>query len=418
MASASTPNHEGRPRSGSFLNKGKASHGGNGSLESEAAAAAVAAVAVAAAFAAAAAVAPALAQDAGAIKSEEQAVFSNQLFDGRGLDVPWILTRERPTGSAQAAGAGPAATTGTPEQPEPSLDRLSASDLSGYSPQVLMLQSRLNAVRPPGVPPIELTGRLDYQTLAFPGAILGDDLQILSDRLKRIEALAKNEAVPDSPGDGQGPSWDAALRKAREALQAFNRLALQARAPGRIDRRLLLDLSRRQKEAERWSSIAWIEGDKLRLRVESRFMTPDLLATLESLPEPEAAKQGYLRAGKARQRLIKSIESDDARELGELTSASWRSRFQEARRTLGSCQRRELVLDRSLRLYAAIPYALAEIENARTAPRRWLDGIALRWFPHSRRAEDAGTRRQRRRELEAAFLLIAREASTAFARGS
>ncbi len=341
-----------------------------------------------------------------AIKSEERAAFSNSLFDGSGVDVPWVLTRGPQAAPAAAAGAGPvgASAAAPPERSGLSLDRLSASDPTGYSPQVLILQSRLNADRPPGTPELRITGRLDYQTLAFPALILRADLDSLSQELGRLPPAG-------GPGKAKGTPWTTALQKARTAIDSFARAALSARDPSRIRPSLLRELSLRQKEAERWASIAWLEGDLSRLGVESRFLTPDLRATIKSLPEPAASRDDYLRAGETRRRLLASLEHDDKTDARLLESAGWLAHYRSVRQAIADNQRQELILDRSVRLYAAVPYALSELAAPQPAPKRLLEKLTVRFFPDSRRAKEIETRLRRLRQIEGAFLQIAAEKS-------
>ncbi len=341
-----------------------------------------------------------------AIKSEERAAFSNSLFDGSGIDVPWVLTRGPQAAAAPGAAAGtPSIPAAAPsERPGLSLDRLSASDPTGYSPQVLVLQSRLNAARPPGTPELRITGRLDYQTLAFPALILRADLSSLSQELARLPPAGGTGQAKEAPGA-------TALQKARKALDSFARAALSARDPSRIRPSLLRELSLQQKETERWASIAWLEGDLSRLHVESRFLTPDLRATIKSLPEPPPARDAYLRAGETRRSLLKSLEQDDQTDARLLESARWRAHYKSVRQAIAVNQRQELVLDRSVRLYEAVPYALSELAAPQPAPKRLLERLTVRFFPGSRRAEEIETRLRRLRQVEGAFLRIAAEKS-------
>ena len=203
---------------------------------------------------------------------EEQRELMKRLFEGQGGEQSRTL--KQPEGGPQGQGAGqpggPGAVAGSS-----AYDRLTELNPSGYSPEVLALQSALNAQRPAGSPKLIETGRLDYATLAQPSFALRADLakQDLSLSARRAWALARalgrerefsNEQYSDkgvqmmlerAAGSAKLPvrleRRRAALQKAKDAIGDFEREAARMQNPASINRAALRTLSIKQKEASR-----------------------------------------------------------------------------------------------------------------------------------------------------------------------
>lgn len=131
--------------------------------------------------------------------NEERVEILNNLFEGRGSGSKAIIRR------MQKSSPGQSPTTTLTEN---FYNRLSASNLSGYSPNVAALQSQMARENIPGAPPLIVTGYLDKKTLSYPAYAMKFDLSNLKLRLNQEEslALAKELGISISARQAKDPA--------------------------------------------------------------------------------------------------------------------------------------------------------------------------------------------------------------------
>ncbi|MBI4422409.1 MAG: hypothetical protein HY554_01700 [Elusimicrobia bacterium] len=359
------------------------------------------------------------------LAEEEQRELIKQLFEGRGSESNKVLTQdEAPGRSGERGGPGAVGFAGA-------YDRLSELNPSGYSPDVLSLQSALNAQRPPGAPKLVESGRLDYATLAHPvyglrhhlgrqeGSLkaqrawelaraLGRERELRAEQCSdpsvqaKLEADAKGRAVP-----ARLERRRAALDRARAEVEQFQRAALALRDPASITRAGLRSLSTRQKEAARWLMIADLEGDLHRLESESAFWTPELEGLVRSAPAPEPARRAFLARGGAARTRLAGIRAFDEAALAVLLSQDYAARWSEMERQLAQANALRRGLSRDLLLLTRVPPALHAARRPASGWRAWLEPWVRRFAPSSAWAREAERRERRGSAWLEAFSLVA-----------
>lgn len=345
------------------------------------------------------------------LAEEERREAMRNVFEGRSGGEPRTLTAREDSRRAPDAG------TFDDSIIRPGIyDRLSAANPAGYSPQVLALQSSLNAQRVPGSPALAETGRLDHATLLHPAHALSYDLRRLQSQWRLQKAWASPEGsggngtfhperparpgrLPGNPGAGREPSQRfqtrrRALERAARAIEELRASAEPARDPSKITQGMLQTLGLKQREAARWISVASLEADRQNLELLRDFWSPELIRRIEAAPAPEAARRAYMHQGRLLRERLSRILGADARALAELRLPDPRTAAEKARPILESVQPLRKDLPEHIQLFSSLPALLASRTETRPGRRSLLRRWALRLAP------DGSCARRRRREWE------------------
>jgi hypothetical protein len=307
-------------------------------------------------------------------------------------------------------------------------DRLGAGNVRGYSAQLMSLQSSLNARRPPGIPPLVETGKIDYQTLIFPAHAMAYDIVNLDERLKRemwrwLEhrahrpLTAQEQSDPDIeakilrqfPGDKPSrlTTRGAHVLRARSALASFRLAADQARNPQGITRELIIELGQKQKAAARWITAAALEEDLTRIDEAEGFLTPQLLATIQSVAITPTIREAYTRQGHELKSRLARNKSDSQEALALLTSDIWSRELDHIDRLMSHSRALKGSIFRDIDDYSRIPYRLVDKEDLRPRWRKWLEEFALQYAPRTQYSRSLARARKRKEILCEIFRTIA-----------
>ena len=355
------------------------------------------------------------------ISNDEKREILRAIFEGKSAESSKVLTGKA---DDKAPGGAPSATSFNGLY-----DRLSAGNLRGYSPQLVALQSALNARRPPGAPALVETGKLDYATLAYPAHAMAYDVDNLEKRLRaeRILALAGAAGVSLTERDWHDASLEAKLaarvpagkisprlkrrtelvEKVRAALAAFSAAAMKATNPSSITRGLLVELGVKQKEAARWIAVAALEEELSRLEPLENFPTPELLAEIDAVPVAPAERDAYKRRGEALRAAVARIKANAGKALGLLESDAWAGALAEVDRLVAENRSLKRNLGRDVEDFSRVPFLVADSLMTQPRWREWLDDFAVKWAPSLPYSRAAALRRGRLARSLVAFGLIA-----------
>jgi hypothetical protein len=328
------------------------------------------------------------------------------------------------------------ATDGKPPSGKPSTasfngiyDRLSVGNLHGYSPQLMAMQSALNARRAPGAPALVETGKLDYATLSYPAYAMDYDAGNLEKRLRaeRLLALAQLAGKTLSARDLEDPDEEAKLAasasadklparlkrraelaaRARAALAAFSAAAARAKDPNAISRALLVELGAKQKETARWIAAAALEEELSRVDELADFLTPELLAAVAAAPAPPDEREAYKRRGEALKASVAQVKANAEKALGLLESDAWAGSLAEVDRLVAENQGVKRTLSRDIGDYSRVPFGVADSLLTQPRWRNWLDDLAVKWAPSLSYSRAVAFRRGRLARYMNVFGLIA-----------
>lgn len=367
-----------------------------------------------------------MSRDTDQIADEEQSELLKTMFEGKGSQSSKIITQEEHLKDPDKGGVAPGGLSGN------YLDRLSDTNLRGYSPQVQSLQSEMNRRRPPGAPKLIETGRLNHETLSYPRHSMLWDLQRLERRLRyeRAWALAKAlgrekdfteeqlldpaveaELVAQALGRGKSVSprfmrRQGFLQKAAAAVKSFERAALPAKDPLQITRGLLASLGASQKEAARWITAAGLEEELQRLDLEEGFLTTELLDAIERCPVDAAARQAYKSRGAEFLKKVKALKTNDEQAVKELENDAWLSRIGAIEKLLEENVALRRNLTRDLQAYVRTAFHFAATAEDRPRWRQILDGYIRRLSPGSSYAKRSAARERERSFLRDIFVKI------------
>lgn len=357
------------------------------------------------------------------MSGEEQQEIIKSLFEGKGGMSGKVVTQlEDGKSDAGAVGAGAFAFASPAGLGY--YDRLGAGNLRGYSPQLMGIQSALNARRPPGAPRLIESGKLDYATLSYPAYGMRYDFGNLERRLREQQAwylsktlgrkVSAEEAARPELAAKLGPQAAsfgrrlAALEKAAAAMRDFDQAALAAQDPDKITRGLLLSLGGRQKEAARWLTIASLEEEVQRLESEEGFMTPDLASAIAACPVEEGSRQAYAKRGEAYAKLLAELKAQVQQALAILYAPGWEARAAEAEQLAASGAQKRKDLPRYARDYVSTAYNLAMLHRPQPRWRQVLDDLVMRWLPNTEQGQALIRRSGQKRLLIDVFEKIAR----------
>ena len=366
------------------------------------------------------------AKDSGLLKKqgedmaeEEKRELLKTLFEGQGGQSSKILTQQMEDKKANGPGAVGAGGGGLGSS---YFDRLSQSNIRGYSPQLQAMQSALNSRRAPGAPKLIETGKLDYETLSYPAYGMKFDIENLEKKLRYETnyALAKMLGVDgqykaddlldpaveqklkaQAAGKPLPPGFERrlkALQAARAALAEFSQAALAAKDPAQISRQLLMTLGGRQKEAARWITVASLEEEAQRLEPDLGFLTPELVQTINSCQAAPEVRGSYVRRGEAFQSAVKTLRDSDEAAIAALQADDWQARIDAIQGALAQAGPLRKNLLRDIEDFRMTAYRFYQATDTRPGWRRTVDGYAVRFLPGSGYAQ--GLRRaDRSREL-------------------
>jgi hypothetical protein len=329
---------------------------------------------------------------------EERNEIIKSMFEGKSAAGGNVLTQ-------QMTGGGKAPTSEVFNSGY--YDRLSAGNLHGYSPQLQALQSSLNARRVPGAPKLIETGKLDYETLSYPGYGMRFDLDNLRKRLsyERAWALAKLlgrekefsqsqlqdpsilallEKAAGEKGGGLSRRFakrQAALERAAAAVAGFDSAALPAKEPMNITRALLSSLGGRQREAARWITIAGLEEELQRLDLQEGFLSPELEDQIARCPVSEDLKIGYKRRGQEYLRGVKELKARDEAATAALERDDWLEHMETTERVLAEAGTLRRGLSEKISDYVAAAYRLSSLVSTKPYWRQAIDSWLMRVLP-------------------------------------
>jgi hypothetical protein len=346
---------------------------------------------------------------------EEQRELLKNLFEGKGGMSGQVITGEAPEGKpADEPGAAPAAAAGLAGG---WYDRLSAGNLRGYSPQLLAMQSALNQRRPPNAPKLVETGKLDHATLAYPAFGLRWDAGNLEERLRRerVLALAALSRATLTARDWKDPGLEArlaakadaarlpprlaaraaSLARAAAAIADFESAAAAAKDPSKITRRLLVELSHKQREAARWITIAALEEDLSRVDADEGFLTPELLAAVDAVPAPADMKAAYKKRAESLRDAHARVKSNAEAALAALKGDAWASSLAEVERLMAANRGLKSGLSRDIAVCRRAPFGVTEALKVQPRWRVMLEDLAMKWAPSLAFSREASSRRGR-----------------------
>ncbi|MBI5631713.1 MAG: hypothetical protein HY921_12615 [Elusimicrobia bacterium] len=361
---------------------------------------------------------------------EEKREIIKTLFEGQGSQNNRIITQQKPSqasGSAQGASGAPSTLSSG------YYDRLSRSNLRGYSPQLQTLQSALNQRRAPGAPKLIETGKLDYETLSYPAYSIRHDIRILEMKMRlsknyawakalglerrylpeqlldsvieaQLQAQAAAKGIKESPRQAKRQS---ALENAASALREFEAAAQPAQDPEKITRSLVIALGAKQKEAARWIALASLQEELERLDQERDFLTPELLDLIGRLPLGAADLSAYKRRGADLKEKLSALKARDELAIRLLESESWLSDLSRADALIARNSGLGQALGRAASDYAAVPYRLAGAIKPKLRWRELADNFIMRFLPGSARARALKREEALKEKLKDVFLKIA-----------
>jgi hypothetical protein len=353
--------------------------------------------------------------------NEERVEILNNLFEGRGSGSKAIIRRMRQGSS--------------PQSPDTTLtgnfyNRLSASNLSGYSPAVAALQSQMARENIPGVPPLVVTGYLGYKTLSYPSYGMKFDVSNLKLRLNEEEALAlakelgikiSNQQAKDPatffsllskaqkkgislPRDFQVQSKT--IARAEKAIAAFDEFALKGQNPKEITLEFIRRLGNLQKESSRWINAAFLEGEISRILKEEKNLSPQLREAIAACPVTDQERGEYLQRGQNFFDRLNALNLSDSKALTDLVN-HWPQKSAEADRLMqGSSQiRPHLFTD--VEDFIMVPYRLSSIFQPEPRWKSWADKIAREFFSWTAYGQKLKALDGERKTLKNVFLSIA-----------
>ena len=357
---------------------------------------------------------------------EEKREIVRTFFEGKGNQSNKIITQEEKESHHTEAPGGSSSLASS------YYDRLSLANLRGYSPELQALQSALNSRRAPGAPKLIETGKLDFATLSYPSygmrfdignlerglvrernfalaRLLGREGSFTAEQLEDPALSARLER--EAGGKKLNERFERrrqALERAALAVREFDASAALSRNPAAISRGLLGRLGEKQKEASRWITAAFLEGELSAIAAQEGFMRPELLAAISAEPLPEGAKAAYRRRGEEFKGRLAKLKADDEKACGLLESSGWAANIGEIGRLLdeGAVLRKDL--NQNIGDYVSAAFRLAGLSGAKPRWREWLDRCAEFLFPESAYARGVAGSKARREIMRDVFAKIAR----------
>ncbi|PCI40716.1 MAG: hypothetical protein COB53_00030 [Elusimicrobia bacterium] len=368
------------------------------------------------------------------LDNEDRQAVINALFEGVDSQRSGKLSRTDNAGRwAQQKGIGPGGTAGPGERVDASAqlyDRLGSGNVTGYSPDVMTLQSELNRRKAPGAPNLIETGKLDYPTLRHPYYGLRYDIDRLTAamRLHRAWSIARTLGKEYSQKDlanpkiqaeleqlaaekGEDPGFArrlAALEKAENALAAFDREANKTKRHKGITRGRINKLSSLRQDAARWIAIASLEETIQRLSAQQGFMTQPLRAAVAQVPVAQEERSAFLNAGTELERQLK--EGITKGLLATALLSGGPENWAEAQKLSGEVRAVSKRLPRVIQNYRDAPLKAAEGTQQATGWRVKIDELMLEYLPNLAYSKRLKRKRDDAENRVAAFLRFAKQA--------
>ena len=356
------------------------------------------------------------------MSEDERREILRNMFEGKGGESEKILKMNSDGGKPPSDKPSTASFNGI-------YDRLNAGNLRGYSPQLMALQSSLNARRPPGAPALVETGKLDYATLSYPAYGMNYDVGNLETRLRRerILALAKLSGRTLTARDWADPDMETKLggkdsadkllprfvkraelaAKARSAMEAFLAAAAKSKDPNKISRALLVDLGAKQKEAARWIAAAALEEELSRVDELADFLTPELLAAVDAAPCPPEERAAYKKGGETLKATVAQVKANAEKALGLLESDGWAASLADVDKLVADNRDLKATLSRDIADYSKVPYDVRDSLLTQPRWREWMDDFAVKWAPSLSYSKSVAYRRGRLSRYMNVYGLIA-----------
>ncbi len=355
--------------------------------------------------------------DAKMMDEEKREILKN-MFEGQGGMSNQIVTPKSPGKPG-------------PGIPPDYYDRLSRLNLSGYSPQVLAIQSALNQHRVPGAPKLAETGKLDYETLSYPAHAMRYDLDTLQAHLRlqqdlelsrlagldgrytaaqllnpKVEEELKKKAVGYKPS-ARMESRRQALERADSAARDFEAAAEPAKKNSLITPSLLIALGERQREAARWITAASLEGEIQDLENVEGFLSPELRTAIDGCPLPAPMREAYKRRGEDLSRTLAKMKSNAQDSLRRLESPDWQRDAGAITAVLAqnAAWRKNLALH--IQDFTQTPWRLRAFDQNRPRWRRMLEDALRHYLPTTSWGRRLNRRQAQRESLKDIFIKIA-----------
>ncbi|MEK7656704.1 MAG: hypothetical protein AAB412_03040 [Elusimicrobiota bacterium] len=329
---------------------------------------------------------------------------------------------------------GPSGGLGAASAGSGSYDRLSAANVSGYSPQVQAWQSEMNRSLVPGAPRLVETGRLDHATLRHPVYALDHDIRKLesSFRAQRASAQARSlgqearlragdladekvQAELDRSAGGKDFLRHAARRRkalaaASKARDIFSARADEAKEASRVTAALVKELSRLRREAARRIAAAAALEEMDLLEGAGPVLSPRLRETIARTPVEEGLRVRYLLRGEGLERARQETLGRLAQGLELLESSGEQEKLDEAGRALGAARIEARGLLRLMEEYSLVPERLSALGPAPSGFKDRIKARLARFLPNARFARAWREQGEERRSLEEAFRRVAASA--------
>ena len=354
--------------------------------------------------------------------NEERVEILNNLFEGRGSGSKAIIRRMQQQSSSSQS---PATTlTGN------FYNRLSASNLSGYSPNVAALQSQMARENIPGAPPLIVTGYLDAKTLSYPAYAMKFDLSNLKSRLNQEEslALAKELGISISGRQAEDPATLSSLlekaqrkgisvpkdfqiqaetlSRAQKAIEAFEKFAQQGQNPKKITLGFIAQIGNLQREASRWINAAFLEEEISRILKEEKSLSPQLKEAIAACPVSAQEKGEYLQRGQNFFDKLNALNLSDFKALTDLVN-HWPQKSKEADRFIQKSAQMRPHLFTDIEDFVAVPYRLASLSQPEPRWKSWANKIARDFFSWTSYGKHLKALDSQKQTLKNIFLSIA-----------
>ena len=340
------------------------------------------------------------------LDNEDRQAVINALFEGPDSQRSDKISRTDNAGRwAQQKGIGPGGTPGpggTVDASAGLYDRLGSGNVTGYSPDVMTLQSELNRRKAPGAPNLVETGKLDYPTLRHPYYGLRYDIDRLASahRLHHAWSLAKalgkdytreqladpavqaelEKLAGDKASDPAFARRLAALKKAEAALATFDREAAKTKRAKGITRTRINKLSSLRQDAARWIAIASLEETIQRLTAQRGFLTQPLRAAVAQVPVDESLQVAFLKGGVKLERKLEENIGKGTRAAALLAGPA--SGWMEAQLLSGEVRTASKHLPVAIQDYRDAPLKAAEGTKAATGFWAKFDDLVLEYLPN------------------------------------
>ncbi len=362
--------------------------------------------------------------------------------DGLDDDERTELLRRFFEGGASASGkvgapgsrGGPGGGLGAASAGSGAYDRLSAANVSGYSPQVQALQSEMNRSLVPGAPRLVETGRLDHATLRHPVYALDHDLRRLESSLRTQRASAQARSLGQEARFGSGKLADGEIQaeldksaggkdfllhgaRRRKALEAASKArdllserAERAKDPSRVTAALVKELSGLRREAARRIAAAAALEELDLLEGAGPVLSPRLRETIARTPVEEPLRARYLLRGEGLERARQETLGRLAQGLDLLESSGAQEKLDEAGRVLARARSEARGLLRLMEEYSRVPELLSALGPAPSGLTDPQKARLAPFLPHARFARAWREREEQRRSALEAFHRIAASA--------